>query len=220
MKAPDAPYDPPALRAYARARGDTATGLRLLRGLAACATLTFAFFMLVVYAADGSAGNLGGVAERGLFLHLVLAVLPFGYLVAGPRAGSDDASFTLASLHGVDRRAFDAALAREALQAAAVRGAAAGGLLAAEMVVLSLSAPALVPKRFTLALALTGVGALFGALLALLGLASARVAGRRFGRLTFFFFVLLPVLLDWVVPGYPDRATLLGAYLTVTDALL
>ncbi|HEU4408331.1 MAG TPA: hypothetical protein VFS43_23915 [Polyangiaceae bacterium] len=219
MKAPDAPYHPPALRAYARARHDASAGLRAARVLAACATLALAIAMAIVRSSDGSAAYLEGVVTRGLSLHLLLVALPFGYALAGRRVGDRDASFTLAALHGVDRRAFDATMALQALRAAGLRGAAGAGLLAAEMVVLSLPEASLASKRAALALAFAATGAALGAALALLGLAAARAAG-RFGRLAFIGAWALPSLLAGLVPGYPAWGTLLGAYRTWLGVLL
>ncbi|HEU4537859.1 MAG TPA: hypothetical protein VFS00_27255, partial [Polyangiaceae bacterium] len=144
---------------------------------------------------------------------------PFGYALAGRRGGGDDASFTLASLHGVDRRAFDATMARQALQGAGLRAALAVGLLAAEMVVLSTSEPSVASKRLALALALAATGAGLAAALALLGLAAARGAG-RFGRLVFLAALLVPLLLDGLIAGYPSWATLPGAYRAWLGVLL
>ncbi len=219
MKAPDAPYHLPALRAYARARRDASVGLRVARFLAAVATLALALGMVVVRSADGSAAYLEGVAARGLSLHLLLVALPFGYALAGRRGGDDGASFTLAALHGVDRRLFSATAARQALRAASLRGAAGAGLLAAEMVLLSLPEPPLASKRLALALLLAASGAALGAALALLGLAAGRFAG-RFGRLAFACALALPLVLDGVLPGYPSWATPPGAYRAWLGAIL
>lgn len=218
MKAHDAPYHPPALRAYARARRDASTGLRALRLLAALTTLGLAFAMAVVRSADGGAAYLEGVTARGLSLHLVLVALPFGYVLAGRPAG-DEASFTLAALHGVDRRTFEVTSSFEALRAAGLRGAAVAGLLAAEMVVFSLPETHLATKRAWLALAFAASGAALSAGLALLGLASSRAAG-RFGRLAFCSAWIVPLVLSGVVPGYPAWATLPGVYRALLEQLL
>ncbi|MCU0686343.1 MAG: hypothetical protein MUF34_29535 [Polyangiaceae bacterium] len=219
MKAPDATYHPPALRAYARARRDASIGLRAVRVLAALATLALALAMLIVRSSDGSSAYLEGVAVRGLSLHLLLVALPFGYALAGRRGGGDDASFTLASLHGVDRRSFDTTLALQALRGAGLRGVVTVGLLAAEMVLLSTSEPSLASKRFALALALAATAAGLSAALALLGLVAARNAG-RFGRLAFLTALLLPLVLDGLVVGYPSWATLPGVYRAWLGVLL
>lgn len=219
MKAPDAPYHPTALRAYARSRRDATAGLRATRLLDGVLILALAIAMVVVRSADGASAYLEGVAVRGLSLHLLLVALPFGYALAGRRGGGDDASFTLASLHGVDRRSFDATMARQALQGAGLRAALAVGLLAAEMVVLSTSEPSVASKRLALALALAATGAGLAAALALLGLAAARGAG-RFGRLVFLAALLVPLLLDGLVAGYPSWATLPGAYRAWLGVLL
>jgi hypothetical protein len=219
VKALDAPFHPPSLRAYLRARRDAPTGLRAGRLLSAAATLVLALGMAFVRSTDGGAAYLEGVAARGLSLHLLLVALPFGYALAGRGAGGDAASYTLAALHGVDGRQFDAALAREALRGAAARGAWSVGLLGAEMAALSLPDGPLASKRAGLALALIATGAALGAAAALLGLGAARAAGRR-GRLAFVAALAVPLVLDALVPGYPSWATLPGAYRAWVNALL